>query len=178
MSELILRPLAEVSESDLSALSDEAFGDEEPSVLLAKVLEAEAEAGKVRGDTEVPGAFGLAAFRDNTLVGWTNGHRVGKNQFYMLNSGVANSARRSGVYTQLVLAVLDHAQAQGYATVKSLHVAANSPVIIAKMRLGFFISGFEYSEVYGPLVQLKYFVGDARRSLYKTRTTSIRPAER
>jgi hypothetical protein len=95
----------------------------------------------------------------------------------MLNSGVAASERRSGVYSQLVVAVLRHAESQGCTIVRSLHVAANTPVIIAKLRLGFQISGFEYSEVYGPLVQLKYLVNEARRTLYKARTVSIRPAD-
>ena len=96
----------------------------------------------------------------------------------MLNSGVAIAERRNGVYSQLVRAVLTHVQSQGYIAVRSLHVAANSPVIIAKLRLGFHISGFEYSEVYGPLVQLKYLVGEPRRSLYHTRAAAIRPSPR
>ena len=71
----------------------------------------------------------------------------------MLNSGVANAERRKGVYSQLVKAVLGHAESRGYAAVTSRHVAANVAVIIAKLRLSFQISGFEYSEVYGPLVR-------------------------
>ena len=52
-----------------------------------------------------------------------------------------------------------------------------APRAIAKLRLGFQVSGFEYSEVYGPLVRLTYLVGEARRNLYKARTVPIRSAE-
>ena len=175
MTEVTLHPLEVVLASDLAALSDEVFGDEQPSELLADVLAAEAAAKGAQVEQATESAFGLAAFRSSKLVGWTQGYRIGSNQFHMLNSGVAIAERRNGVYSQLVCAVLAHAQARGYVSVRSLHVAANSAVIIAKLRLGFYISGFEYSEVYGPLVQLKYLVGEPRRKLYKTRTATIRP---
>lgn len=178
MIEITLLPLDTVPEAELSALSDEVFGHEQPSELLADVVAAEAAARPAQTDEKPPGAFGLAALRGNKLVGWTQGYRVGTNQFHMLNSGVAIAERRTGVYSQLVQAVLDHAKSHGYSTVRSLHVATNTPVIVAKLRLGFFIAGFEYSEVYGPLVQLKYLVGEQRRSLYQARTDSIRPAAR
>jgi ribosomal protein S18 acetylase RimI-like enzyme len=175
MTEITLRPLETVPESELAALSEEVFADEQPSELLTEVLAIEAAARRAQADSMPQGSFGLAAFRGNKFVGWTQGYRLGTNQFHMLNSGVAAAERRTGVYTQLVRAVLEHAQAQGYVAVRSLHVAANSPVIIAKLRLGFYIAGFEYSEVYGPLVQLRYIVGEPRRRLFKARTVAIRP---
>ena len=58
--------------------------------------------------------------------------------------------------------------------VNSRHAASNTAVLIAKMRLGFLVSGFEYSEVYGPLVQLSHLVGEARRRLYQARSASLR----
>ena len=178
MTEITLRPLDTVPATELAALSDEVFGHEQTSELLADVVAAEAAAQSAQTDEKLPGTYGLAALRANKLVGWTQGFRVGSNQFHMLNSGVAIAERRTGVYSQLVQAVLDHAKSHGYSTVRSLHVDANTPVIVAKLRLGFFIAGFEYSEVYGPLVQLKYLIGEQRRSLYKARTESIRPAAR
>ena len=84
------------------------------------------------------------------------------------------SLRRRGVYSQLVRRVIDHATSHGYTSVTSRHVASNVAVIIAKLRLGFQISGFEYSEVYGPLVGLTYLVADARRDLYRARTAPLR----
>jgi ribosomal protein S18 acetylase RimI-like enzyme len=177
MTDLTLRPIDSVPALDLSALEREVFADEQPSELLGQALAEERVARAKLPVVEDPDRFGLAAYRGNKLVGWTQGYRVGTTQFYMLNSGVSIAERRTGVYSALVRAVLAHATAHGYASVKSLHVAANSPVIIAKLRLGFHISGFEYSEVYGPLVQLKYLVAESRRGLYMVRTASIRAPE-
>lgn len=174
MNDVTLRVLEVFPEPDLSALQAEVFSDLEPSRLLAEVLASEA-AARPR-DFTTPDQFRVAAFRGDTLVGWTYGYREGKSQFYMLNSGVAAAERRKGVYSQLVNAVLRRAESQGYAAVTSRHVAANAAVIIAKLRLGFQISGFEYSEVYGPLVRLTYIVGGPRRGLYKVRAIPLRSA--
>jgi len=178
MIEVTLHPLEVAPKSELAALSDEVFGDEQPSEMLADVLAAEARARQDQAAAGSNDSFGLAAYRGSKLVGWTQGYRVGANLFHMLNSGVAVAERRTGIYSMLASAVIEHARSKGYVAIRSLHVAANSPVIIAKLHLGFFISGFEYSEVYGPLVQLRYLLSEPRHALYKARTASIRPAPR
>jgi len=178
MNDISLRPLEAAPELELSALQEEVFADYEPSSLLAEVLASEAAARPEGALPYVQTWFGVAAFRGEVLVGWTQGYREGKSQFYMLNSGVTSAERRKGVYSQLAKAVIAHTESQGYSVIRSRHAAANSAVIIAKLRLGFQITGFEYSEVYGPLVQLTYFVSNARRSLYQDRASPIRPAPR
>ena len=178
MNDLTLRPLEAAPALELAALQSEAFADYAESEQLADVLAAESAARASCAPAEARPVFGLSAFIGETLVGWTQGYREGPGQFYMLNSGVAIAARRKGVYACLVRAVQAHAESQGLATIRSRHTAANAAVIIAKLRLGFQISGFEYSEVYGPLVQLTYLVGEARRGLYRTRASPIRPAPR
>jgi ribosomal protein S18 acetylase RimI-like enzyme len=174
MTNLALRPIETADASALAELQSAVFDDYERSDLLTEVIKQETAArpeGLVR---DLPSPFGLAAYRDGALVGWSQGHRLGKSEFYMLNSGVASTERRTGVYSHLVRAVLAHAASQGYAKVTSRHAAANTAVLIAKMRLGFQVSGFEYSEVYGPLVQLTFIVSEARRRLYSIRSASIR----
>ena len=42
---------------------------------------------------------------------------------------------------------------------------------------GFFVSGFEYSEVYGPLARLSYLPGNLRRNLYQARSGLIQRLE-
>jgi len=175
MGDIILRVLEAFPEPETSELQRAVFADFGPSGLLADVLASESALRKDSLPNQSP--FRVAAFRDDVLVGWSYGFREGKSEFHMLNSGVAAAERRRGVYSQLVRAVLSHANAKGYASVTSRHVAANSAVIVAKLRLGFQISGFEYSEVYGPLVRLTYLVGDARRNLYRVRAAPLRPAE-
>lgn len=178
MLNLTLRPLEVAPEVELSALQRVAFSEYEPSLRLAEVLASEAASRVDKTNSHVQAKFGIAAFRGDVLVGWTQGHHEGANQFYMLNSGVAAAERRRGVYSLMVRAVLEHAKSQGYATVRSRHTATNSGVIIAKLQLGFQVSGFEYSEVYGPLVQLTHLVSEARRTLYRDRTVPLRAASR
>jgi len=174
MNNITLRSIETADKSELSALQSSVFDDYERSNLLSEVVAVEAAARPAGALSEVQSLFGVAAFRNETLVGWSQGYRQGRTEFYMLNSGVVGAERRKGIYSQLVKAILDHATSLGYSKVMSRHAAANSAVIIAKLRLGFHVSGFEYSEVYGPLVQLTYFVNEARKRLYLARAVSIR----
>ena len=177
MEDIVLRPLESAPSAQLSALQSAAFADFVASQQLAEVVASELVARSPLAPKQVQSAFGLAAFRGEVLVGWSQGYREGSNQFYMLNSGVATAERRKGIYSALVQALLVHAASQGYSNVRSRHTATNTTVIVAKLKLGFQISGFEYSEVYGPLVQLNYLVGEARRKLYEARAAPIRPAQ-
>ena len=174
MTNLLLLPIETANAASLAELQSAAFDDYERSDLLSEAIAQEAAARPGGLARDVPSPFGLAAYRNGTLVGWSQGHRQGRSEFYMLNSGVASIERRKGVYSELVKAVLAHAASQGYAKVTSRHAASNTAVLIAKMRLGFQVSGFEYSEVYGPLVQLTFIVSEARRRLYRVRSASIR----
>ena len=178
MAGLVLRPLEAADAAALAALQSAAFDDYERSDLLSEALAQEAAARPAGLARDFPSPFGLAAYRDDTLVGWSQGYRQGKSEFYMLNSGVASTERRRGVYSELVKAVLAHATSQGYSKVTSRHAASNTAVLIAKLRLGFQVSGFEYSEVYGPLVQLTFIVSELRRRLYRIRSASIRTSAR
>ncbi len=177
MNDTVLLPLDKADPVGLAALQAAAFADYTESRQLAEVVASEAAARSQIAPVQVQSAYGLAAFRDSVLVGWSQGYREGTNQFYMLNSGVAIAERRKGVYSQLVRAMLAHAEAQGYTVVRSRHTASNTAVIVAKLKLGFQVSGFEYSEVYGPLVQVTYLVNQARRKLYENRATPLRPAQ-
>ena len=178
MNDITLRPLETAGKAELAALQSQTFDDYERSDLLSEVVAAEVAARPAGALPDVQSSFGVAAFRADALVGWSQGYRQGKTDFYMLNSGVARTERRKGIYSELVKAVLAHAESQGYSKVTSRHAAANSAVLIAKLRLGFQVSGFEYSEVYGPLVQLTFLVNEARRRLYRVRAASIRTPPR
>jgi ribosomal protein S18 acetylase RimI-like enzyme len=176
MSDITIRLVEAFPEPGISALRREVFADFEQSALLAQVLASES-ALRDNNSPLPTEPFRVAAFRGDVLVGWTYGYREGTHQFCMLNSGVAAAERRKGIYTQLVQAALGHAKSRGYVSVTSRHVPTNSAVLIAKLRLGFQVSGFEYSEVYGPLVRLTYLVGAARRKLYASRAVPLRSAE-
>ena len=114
-------------------------------------------------------------FRDRRLVGWTLSRAVAGNDLCMVNSGIAPAERRQGIYSRLVELTIEHASARGYRSITSRHVPMNNGVIIAKLRLGFQVSGFEYSEVYGPWVCLRYLVSAARQQLCRVRAIPILP---
>ena len=121
MNIISLRPLKSVPANELATLQSAVFADYAESRPLAEVIAAESAARPNNSSPEVQSAFGLAAFRGEALIGWAHGYREGKNQFYMLNAGVASAERRKGVYSQLVSALLTHAKSQGYTSVRSPH---------------------------------------------------------
>lgn len=164
-------------EPAFAMLAAEAFSDYEASELLTAVLSEEAAAGSITHRPNDEGSLRIAAFRGDSLVGWALARPEGANHLHMFNSGVALAERRQGIYSRLVQLVIDHASSRGHVAILSRHAANNNAVIVAKLKLGFFVSGFEYSEVYGPLVRLTYLLGKLRRSLHQTRSTPIRRAE-
>lgn len=168
------RVLERFPEPAYTALLDEAFADYEESELLSAVAREEAAAQAHAPAAVNDRALRIGAFRGETLVGWTFANPEGSSLLYMVNSGVARAERQQGIYSELVRRVIAHAREQGHVFIQSRHAAGNNAVIIAKLKLGFFVSGFEYSEVYGPLVRLSYLVNDRRRALYDQRARPIR----
>ena len=179
MNDLVLRVVDEFPEPAFSALAREAFSDYQASELLTDVLNAEAAAAaRVEGPAAVcESALRIGAFRGDSLVGWTFARAEGANHLHMINSGVAAAQRRQGVYSKLTQFVIEHARSHGYVASHSRHAANNNAVIVAKLKLGFFVSGFEYSEVYGPLVRLTLLLGELRRTLHQIRSSPIRRVE-
>jgi ribosomal protein S18 acetylase RimI-like enzyme len=176
MNELTFRIVESFPEPAFAALRREAFDDYEPSQLLTEVVAHEATT-TLPAATNVVGAVRIGCFRGDALVGWTYARPSGERQLGMINSGVATTERRAGIYSQLVRMVMEHARAQGYTSITSRHAVNNNAVIIAKLKLGFIVSGFEYAEVYGPLVRLTYLVSEPRRALHEARSRPIRPIE-
>jgi ribosomal protein S18 acetylase RimI-like enzyme len=174
MNNITFRVLEKFPQPALSALAEQAFSDYEPSKLLTDVAREEAAARTVTPNATEVGNLRIGAFRGESLVGWTFARPEGASHLHMINSGVALAERRKGVYSSLVTLVIEHARSRGYVAILSRHAANNNAVIVAKLKLGFFVSGFEYSEVYGPLVRLTFLPGELRRTLYRTRASSIR----
>lgn len=174
--DITFRVVDNFPEPAFSALVDDAFSDYVPSELLTAVANEESAArpGVRKGYPE--SAIRIGAFRGDALLGWTFATPEGASQLHMVNSGVALAERRKGIYSELVRRVIEHARSNGYVAIQSRHAANNNAVIVAKLKLGFHVSGFEYSEVYGPLVRLTFLIGKLRRSLYQVRSSPIRRA--
>jgi ribosomal protein S18 acetylase RimI-like enzyme len=167
------RELDAFPEPEFESLSREAFSDfGQPSPSLADVLRAEA-AARVDAPPVDAKSLRIGAFLGARLVGWTFSQAEPGHCLHMVNSGVARDERGKRVYSRLVQLTIAHANARGYTSIRSRHVPTNNAVIIPKLRLGFQVSGFEYSEVYGPLVRLTYLVAPARRELFRSRAQPI-----
>ena len=170
------RAVDRFEEPGFSELQRQVFaGLEQQSRQLAEVLASEAASRASSPGTEDGTSLRIGAFRNGELIGWTYGWCEREHHFYMAHSGVIDAARRQGVYSQLVRLVIEHAQSRGYTSITSRHVTVNNSVIIAKLQLSFRVSGFAYSEVYGPLVHLTYLVGEPRRQFYRARAAPLRP---
>jgi ribosomal protein S18 acetylase RimI-like enzyme len=177
MVSLTTTTVADLDAPALAELRRTAFADHAPSDLLSRVLAEEAFARALHTAAPNPDALRLVTYSGETPVGWTYCVCRGPTQLEMVNSGVAAGFRRRGIYTRLVGLVLEHAKAQGLSTVTSRHTPENLAVLVAKLKLGFLVSGYEYSEVYGPLVRLTYRMHPLRLELYRSRAMPLRPAD-
>ena len=176
MNEITFRVVDKFPEPEFSALAAQAFSDYETSKLLTEVLDMEAAGRSKSLNATAHRALRIGAFQGNALIGWTFARPQGEGHLHMINSGVAPAQRNQGVYSKLVQMAIEHAGSRGYVDILSRHSASNNAVIVAKLKLGFFVSGFEYSEVYGPLVRLTFLLGELRRVLHQTRSSPIRRA--
>ncbi len=59
--------------------------------------------------------------------------------------------------------VLELTSAEGFSAVRSRHVCTNNAVLIAKLKLGFMINGFEQDETMGTLVRTIFHHNELRR---------------
>jgi GNAT superfamily N-acetyltransferase len=118
----------------------------------------------------------FGAFLDEQLVGWSIGWFERPDTFFMANSAVLSSHRRLGVYSQLVCAIVEYAQLHGATTVHSRHSVLNTPVIMAKLKLGFIIAGTHVSAQVGLQVQLVRHVSTPRADVFHDRVVPfVRP---
>ena len=99
----------------------------------------------------------LGIFDGTKLVGWSDGFQLMDVIYYMRDSGIHPDYRRKGLYSMLLKEVLKETQKAGFLELESRHNMDNNPIIIAKLKEGFFISGTEQSPFYGPTVKLSYF---------------------
>ena len=121
-----------------------------------------------------PPMFRLGAYERGELVGWSYGWIERDNVFYMANSGVVETHRRRGIYTMLIKGMLRHASSVGASAIRSRHSVVNRPVIIAKLREGFIISGLSQSARMGTLVELTMHLDAELQALYGRRALPCR----
>lgn len=120
----------------------------------------------------------LGAFSDtDELMGFSISYQMRNYELYTQTSVVLPEHRRKGIYTALTKMNLKLAGEKGYQMVTSNHVASNNSVIMAKLKLGFYISGFELVDDFGALVKLTHFLNEKRERMYHVRTSLKRPEQ-
>jgi GNAT superfamily N-acetyltransferase len=169
-----IRPVEKFPEPAFEQLQRQVFaGVQRESEELAAALLAEAATPGSR-PAYTP-MFRAGAYRGGELVGWSFGWMERTKSFYMANSGVIAAYRRRGIYTALLDAIRAHALSQGAVALRSQHSVLNNPVIIAKLRQGFHVSGLSQSAQMGTLVELTCHLSAPRHELYRGRSIPFVP---
>jgi ribosomal protein S18 acetylase RimI-like enzyme len=172
-----IRALDAFPEPEFTSLRAAAFaGIGEESRLLTEVIadETERRTQARMSDPQFPHQLKIGAFFGDRIVGWSYSRGEDKT-LHTINSGVLSEFRRQGIYSGLAKFTVSHASQNGFVKIVSRHSPGNNAIIIPKLRLGFVVSAFEYSEQYRPLVHLTYLVSQKRRELYQIRSTPITP---
>lgn len=111
----------------------------------------------------------VVAYDGDDVIGWSFGDQKSGDCFHMRNSAVYPAYRRKGVYSKLLHMLMDKAVETGFQQITSRHHATNNPVLIAKMKAGFMISGMEISDKFGIMVGLVYYPSEKRVNLLRYR---------
>lgn len=121
----------------------------------------------------------LALIKGKELIGWSYGWQdsIEKDTFFMGVSLVLPEFQRKGLYSALLKKVLEITKEAGFQSVTSLHIMTNNPVLIAKMRLGFHIYGFEVNTRYGAMVRLIYHHNKQKQKALEFRAGAVNHEE-
>ncbi len=69
---------------------------------------------------------------------------------------VQTEYQRKGIYSALCKETIEIAKREGFQTISSKHMLTNNSILIAKLKLGFKVSGMEMDAVHGTLLKLVY----------------------
>ena len=95
----------------------------------------------------------------------------------MSNSAVLPEHRNKGIYKELLAGTLRITKEEGFQAVYSRHIAANSAVIVPKLKVGFVITGMEMLEWAELMVRMTYYHHPKRRQLYDFRVGMSGPTD-
>lgn len=91
-------------------------------------------------------------------IGFSMGKVVNGQTFFMEWSGILPAYQRRGLYSHFLEALIPYLRALGIERVTSNHMGTNRPVLIAKLKAGFIITGVTLDERHGMLVWLARFL--------------------
>jgi hypothetical protein len=113
---------------------------------------------------------------DETPIGYFFGNMREPQTFFMISTGVLPLYRQRGLYTRFTQQLLRYLYALGYERVQSLHHPNNRAVLIAKLKVGFNITGLILDERMGAHVELTYLFHEDRRAAF-ARAFSMEPRD-
>jgi GNAT superfamily N-acetyltransferase len=90
------------------------------------------------------------------------GKVVNEQTFFMEWSGILPDYRRRGLYSLFLEALVPYLVELGIERITSNHMGNNRPVLIAKLKAGFIITGTTLDERHGMLVWLARFLKPER----------------
>lgn len=99
----------------------------------------------------------------NEPVGFSMGKVVSGQTFFMEWSGLLPAYQRRGLYSRFLEVLIPFLQDLGIDRVTSNHMGNNRPVLIAKLKAGFIITGMTLDERHGMLVWLVRFLSPERQ---------------
>jgi GNAT superfamily N-acetyltransferase len=171
-----IRQVETFEKAAIAALTEPVFGDDARQAYFNALVGPEAVSRQtaLRESLPPPARLRIGAFDGERLVGASSGWFEGVN-FYIGMSVVDPAYRRQGLYTRLLQAIEQAVRDKGGAVISSHHVATNNAVLIAKLKLGYVISGLEFIESMGLLVRLALHLDPERKALFATRTGTLRP---
>lgn len=100
--------------------------------------------------------------KENKPVGFSAGKLVDAHTFFMEWSGILPMYHRQGLYSSFLTKLLPYLHALGIERVTSNHMGTNRPVLIAKLKAGFVVTGMTLDERHGMLVWLTLFLKSER----------------
>jgi GNAT superfamily N-acetyltransferase len=119
----------------------------------------------------------LFILKNEEIIGLHIGTQVRADLYNMGATGLLKEYQGKGIYSALLPKLLEIYHDKGFQKISSRHHASNNRVLVAKIKAGFVITGFELDERYGLFVVLSYIYNDKRMKAYKFFTGSLRPDE-
>ncbi len=95
--------------------------------------------------------------QNRQIAGWSWGDMRDTESFFMTNSGILPAYRQRGIYSAFLKQFIAYLTACGYERIVSAHQINNRPILIAKLKAGFTVTGFDLDERWGAQVVLTYF---------------------
>ena len=100
-------------------------------------------------------------------VGFSVGKLTDGITFFMEWSGILPAYHRQGIYSSFLKKLLPYLQELGIERVTSNHMGTNRPVLIAKLKAGFVVTGMAVDERHGMVVWLTLFLNPKREAGFR-----------